>query len=168
LVKAFHAINAMARMRIVLSGGPQDVVSFRTEQARNLLLAFKPFMIARRHIAAHLSEATLKRFRGTELSDSKAQANWEAAQELLSAAGVVFCPNSGAPIMELGSASTEVRAAIWKVLLTISKTLKDGSAGTDLDASLNMLQTALGSADVQPDVDMSDAPAEAEVGEGGG
>jgi len=168
LVKAFHAINAMARMRIVLSGGPQDVVSFRTEQARNLLLAFKPFMIARRHIAAHLSEATLKRFRGTELSDSKAQANWEAAQELLSAAGVVFCPNSGAPIMELGSASTEVRAAIWKVLLTISKTLKDGSAGTDLDASLNMLQTALGSADVQPDVAMSDAPAEAEVGEGGG
>jgi hypothetical protein len=95
----------MTRIRVTLMGKVSDAVIFRTDQARNLMLATEIFMHARRRIAAHLTEETLAQFRGAKLSASKAQRNWRKAQEMLAAAGVLHCPVSGTPVMDLNTAT---------------------------------------------------------------
>ena len=141
IVKDFHAINTLARVRMLLTGNGCDGVPFRTNQARNLMLVTELFMTARRHIAAHMTEATLERFRGTKLTASAAQSNWKEAQGMLSAAGVIYCPVSGTPVMDLGTATDAVRSAIWGVLSAISSALSGRDGG--VEAALNGLRDTM-------------------------
>jgi hypothetical protein len=141
LVKVFHAINMMTRIRVTLMGKFSDAVIFRTDQARNLMLVSQIFMLARRHVAAHLTEATLAAFRGTTLSTSKAQRSWRKAQEMLASAGVLYCPVSGTPVMDLSTATDTVQSAIWEVLTAISGMLSGKENG--VDAAMEKLRGAM-------------------------
>ena len=140
-MKDYHAINTLARVRMLLTGNGCDGVPFRTNQARNLMLVTEPYMTARRHIAAHMTEATLERFRGTKLTASAAQSNWKEAQDMLSAAGVIYCPVSGTPVLDLGKATDAVRGAIWEVLSAISSALSGRDGG--VEAALNGLRDTM-------------------------
>jgi hypothetical protein len=140
-VKDFHAINTLARVRMLLTGNGCDGVPFRTNQARNLMLVTELFMTARRHIAAHVTEATLERFRGTKLTASAAQSNWKEAQGMLSAAGVLYCPVSGTPVMDLSTATDTVQSAIWEVLTAISGVLSGKENG--VETAMDKLRDAM-------------------------
>eukprot|EP00966_Prymnesium_polylepis_P160947 3719143-Prymnesium_polylepis.1 len=99
------------------------------------------FMHARRHIAAHLTEETLAEFRGIKLSAGKAQRNWKEAQTMLSSAGVLYCPVSGTPVMDLQNATDAVQSAIWEALTAISGALSGRDGG--VEAALNGLRDAM-------------------------
>ena len=132
----------MTRIRVTLMGKFSDAVIFRTDQARNMMLVHQIFMDARRYIAARLTDETLSAFRGTKLSASKAQRNWRKAQEMLASAGVIFCPSSGTPVMDLSTASDATQGAIWNALAAISGALA-GKGESGLEAALNGLRDAM-------------------------
>ena len=132
----------MTRIRVTLMGKFSDAVIFRTDQARNMMLATEIYMLARRHVAAHLTEETLSAFRGAKLSASKAQRNWRKAQEMLASAGVLYCPVSGTPVMDLSTASDATQGAIWNALAAISGALA-GKGESGLEAALNGIRDAM-------------------------
>jgi len=141
LVKVFHAINMMTRVKVTLMGKRSDAVIFRTEKARNLLLVTEIFMDARHDIAAHLTQETLSQFRGATLSANRAQRNWREAQEMLAAAGVLYCPVSGTPVMDLSTATDAAQSAIWEALTAISSALSGKESG--VEGALNRLRAAM-------------------------
>eukprot|EP00966_Prymnesium_polylepis_P098231 2275119-Prymnesium_polylepis.1 len=126
---------------MLLTGNGCDGVPFRTNQARNLMLVTELFMTARRHIAAHVTEATLERFRGSDLTASAAQCNWKEAQAMLSAAGALYCPVSGTPVMDLSTATDTVQSAIWEALAAISGVLSGKENG--VETAMDKLRDAM-------------------------
>ena len=70
---------------------------------------------------------------------------WEVVgklwEEMLASAGVLYCPVSGAPVMDLGTATDTVQSAIWEVLNAISGALNGRDGG--VEAALNGLRDAM-------------------------
>ena len=78
----------------------------------------------------------------SKLTASAAQTNWKEAQGMLSAAGVIYCPVSGTPVMDMSTATDTVRSAIWEAHAAISSA-PSGKKESGVEAARNDLRDAM-------------------------
>ena len=105
-------------------------VPFKHQGKAMRLLKGEATLIARRHIALHVSDQTIAALRRPLRVDRPDL----ALMQQLHDAGIVQCPTSGMPIFNPRECTQALQAAIWKAYCGVSKTVNTKVDGDTSDA----------------------------------
>ena len=134
LCKDFHLIDKLTEMRLLAAGQGHTSVSFKQGNQWYRILKGDAPLIARRHMAIHMTPETIHSLR--KRPDPR-RPNLELMQNLYDA-GIHQCPASGAPVFDPSKLSEEERAAWWRVLCLVPDAIDDPSHAQALLKALDM------------------------------
>ena len=138
LAPRMHLVDALTRMRLVASGMPASSVPFKTNAGTMTLLKGDAPLIARRHVALHITEKTISALMSRPDPEKP---NLNLMQQLYDA-GIGKCPDSGMPVFNPSACSPSLRKAIWRAYCGVANSVNTKQLG-QTDADLNELKAQL-------------------------
>ena len=139
LAARMHLVDALVRMRLIASGMVVTSTPFSTTNVRVMtLLKGEAPLIARRHVALHITEETIKSLMSRPDPEKP---NLNLMQQLYDA-GIGKCPVSGMPVFNPSACSPCLQKAIWRAYCGVATSVNTKHLG-QTDAALDELKAHL-------------------------
>jgi len=135
LCSRFHLVSALTRMRLIASQATS--APFKSHNKLREILPTTA-LIARRHVASHLTEDTIVALRRPLNPDKP---NFHLMQQLYNA-GIGKCPVSGMPVFNPSVCSPGLQRAIWRAYCGVASSANTKKLG-QTDAALDELKAQL-------------------------
>ena len=138
LAPRMHLVDALTRMRLVASGMPDSSVPFKTNAGLMTLLEGEAALVARRHVALHITDQTISALMSRP-DPEKPDLN--LMQQLYNA-GIGKCPVSGMPVFNPSACAPGLQKAIWRAYCGVAISVNTKQMGRT-DEALDTLKEQL-------------------------
>ena len=140
--KDFHLINMLVYIDSVAAGTPWKCCFFRISGCDHCTMLHASAVETRVAIAKQLKAnvKVMDRLRGEELDPQKPDFR---LMEQLHAAGILRCPSSGMPVLNVRACSETLKRRIWAVWCTLAECINKSTEHEQAATALEELRAAL-------------------------